>query len=451
MKRILVLGAGQSSPSLIRYLLDNADEHDWFVTVGDLDESAAAARIDGHSRGTAIRFNVNDPEMVEAQVSQADIVVNFLAPPFQPFVARECVRREVHMVSASYRSREILELNETAQRNGVLILNEMGLDPGIDLMSAMEIIQRVRDKGGRILKFVSYGSGLPAPDSVDNPMKYVITWNPANVVGSGRNGAQYLEDGKIKMLPYHHVFKQTWPVEVDGIGTLEAYPNRDSLAYKEHFGLPYVDTMIRGTLRYPGYCETWSQMVNLGVTNEILTIPELANRSAAELVEMCLPQHANGSELRQRVANYLGINPTGHTMDQLEWLGLFDTDKPGYKGATIADAMKHHLVERMPLRADKRDMVILVHKMLVEYEGGKREKIISTFVHYGTPGGHTAMSQTVGIPAAIATKLILTNKIPLTGCQIPLHAAVYKPVMKELEGLGMSFTERTEEEESLQK
>lgn len=451
MKRILVLGAGQSSPSLIRYLLENAEEHDWFITVGDLDETAAAARVEGHPRGAAIRFNVNDPEMVETHVSQADIVVNFLAPPFQPFVARECVRQEVHMVSASYRSREIQELNETAQRNGVLILNEMGLDPGIDLMSAMEIIQRVRDNGGRILKFVSYGSGLPAPDSVDNPMKYVITWNPANVVGAGRNGAQYLEDGKIKMLPYHHVFKQTWPVEVDGIGTLEAYPNRDSLAYKEHFGLPYVDTMIRGTLRYTGYSETWSQMVNLGVTNEILTIPDLANRSASELVEMCLPVHVNGAELRQRVANYLSINPTGHTMDQLEWLGLFDTDKPGYKGATIADAMKHHLVERMPLREDKRDMVILVHKMLVEYEGGKREKIISTFVHFGTPGGHTAMSQTVGIPAAIATKLILTGKIPLTGTQIPLHPAVYQPVMRELEALGMTFTERTEEVESLEK
>lgn len=453
MKRILVLGAGQSAPSMIRYLLDNAEEQDWFVTVGDIDKAQAASRVGDHPRGNAIRFNVNDPVLLEAQVKKADLVVNFLAPRFQPIVAWTCVQEGVHMVSASYRSSEIQDLDRTAQRKGVLILNEMGLDPGIDLMSAMDIIQRIRDKGGRVKKFVSYGSGLPAPDSINNPMKYVITWNPYNVVGAGRSGAQYLEDGKIKILPYHNVFSQTWPVDVDTIGTLEAYPNRDSMAYKEHFHLSHASTMIRGTLRYTGFAETWAKVIQLGLTNETVTIPKLKKRSMADIVEMCLPQHVNGAELDQRVANYLDINPTGHTMENLRWLGLFSTDVPGYEGRTVADAMKQQLVTKMPLSPKGRDMVILVHKMLIEYpqEQKRREKITSTFIQYGDRGGDTAMAKTVGLPAAIAVKLVLTDQIPLTGTHIPLHPAVYKPVLKELEGLGMTFEEKVEEVNGMDK
>ncbi|MCB2212874.1 saccharopine dehydrogenase NADP-binding domain-containing protein [bacterium] len=455
MKHILVLGAGKSSPSLIRYLLENAEANDWFVTVGDYNQDAAKERVADHPKGTAIFFDVTDPSMVEHQVKNADVVVNFLAPRFQYQVAYECVQHGVHMVSASYRSKEIRELDTTAKREGVLILNETGLDPGIDLMSAQEIISRVRSEGGIIRKFVSYGSGLPANDEDPNPFEYVITWNPYNVVVAGGNGAQYLEDGKIKILPYHQVFRQTWPVDVDDIGTLEAYPNRDSLAYKDLFGLQHAVTMIRGTLRNPTFAESWLPIINLGLTNDELTIPELHERSMREIVEMCLPPHVNGSDIKLRVANYLRINATGYTMKKLEWLGLFDEEKCGCTGKTPADAMVHLISKKLALPDNGRDMVILVHKMLVDYPDAAKprpsEKIISTMIKYGDAGGETAMSKTVGLPAAIAVKLILTDQLKLTGSHIPIHAAIYTPILKELEGLDIKFVERTEAVEEMKK
>lgn len=444
MTNILVLGAGKSSPSLISYLLEHADQYDWSVTVADLDKATAEARVGGHPRGKAVEFNVNDTDILEQLVKDADIAVNLLIPRFQSLVAHTCVNHGTHFVSASYRTAEIRDMDPVAKRKGVLLLNEMGLDPGIDLMSAMDIIQRVRDDGGRIKSFVSYGSGVAAPENTSNPLRYVITWNPYNVVMAGGNGAQYLENGAIRILPYHRVFTQTWPVEVEGIGTLEAYANRDSIAYMDYFGLDHVHTMIRGTLRYPTWGETWTQIINLGLTNETLTIPDIEKRSMAEIVEMFLPPHLAGPDLRQRVATYLNINPTGHAMDQLEYLGLFSDKKLGVKGTTAADALVHLLQEKLPLNSSDRDMVILVHKMIVEYDDKpkKQEEITSTFVSYGDPGGHTAMSKTVGLPAAIAVKLIASGELELTGSHLPLSREIYAKVLAELEELGMSFSEQ---------
>lgn len=446
MKHILVLGAGKSSPSLIRYLLQHAEENDWFVTVGDYSEETAAERVGEHPRGTAVFFDVNDPTMLAHQVENADVVVNFLAPRFQHQVAYECVQQGVHMVSASYRNQDIRDLDVMAKREGVLILNEMGLDPGIDLMSAAEIIHRVRRDNGVIRKFISYGAGLPSPDTPSNPMRYVITWNPYNVVTAGLSGSQYLEEGMIKILPYHQVFSQTWPVKVEGVGTLEAYPNRDSLAYKEQFGLVHATTMVRGTLRYPSYAETWQAVLNLGLTNDSLTIPSLEHRSMRDIVEMCLPAHVNGADIKLRVANYLRINPTGFTMEQLEWLGLFSEEKTGAKGRTPADAMVHLLSTKLALPPGGRDMVILMHEMAIEYPDTTNprepENLVSTMVLYGDPNGETAMSKTVGLPAAIAVKLILGGTLKLTGSHIPVHAAIYRPILKELKEMGVKFTER---------
>jgi saccharopine dehydrogenase-like NADP-dependent oxidoreductase len=446
MKKILVLGAGKSSPSLISYLLEIAEEHDWEVTVADLDAKTAEQRVGGHPRGKVVEFNVNDTDVLEQLVEKADIAVNLLIPRFQSLVAAACVNSGTHFVSASYRNSDIRDMDAAAKRQGVLLLNEMGLDPGIDLMSAMDIIQRVRDRGGVIKSFVSYGSGVAAPENTSNPLRYVITWNPYNVVMAGANGAQYLEDGAVRILPYHRVFTQTWPVEVDGVGVLEAYANRDSIAYMDYFGLDHVHTMIRGTLRYPTWGETWTQIINLGLTNDTLTIPDLESRSMADIVEMFLPPLLKGSDLRLRVAQYLNINPTGYAMDQLDYLGLFNDETLGAKGRTAADAMVHVLQDKLRLSDNERDMVVLVHKMTVEYsnEGSRQDEITSTFISYGDPGGHTAMSKTVGLPAAIAVKLIATGKLDLTGSYLPLNREIYTPVLKELEALGMFFSERTE-------
>jgi saccharopine dehydrogenase-like NADP-dependent oxidoreductase len=446
MKRILVLGAGQSAPYLIHHLLQESTARDWFVTVADRDLELAGQRIAGNDRGRAVRVDANDLADLADLIRESDVVVNLLIPALQQQVAIECVQLGKHMISASYRDRDIRDLHREAERNGVLILNEVGLDPGIDHMSAMRVVHGIRARGGRVTSFVSYGSGVPAPDSRSNPLHYAITWNPRNVVMSSERGAQYMIDGKIKIVPYHDVFARSWPVEVPGVGTMEAYPNRDSLSYREMYGLQYTTQMVRGTLRYPGWSETWCQIVRLGLPNETLRIPNLAERSYAELVEMFIPRTVAGMTLEERVALHLRISPTGKIIDNLRWLGLFSDEPVGDVGETMADAMIALLRRKLTLGAGERDMVVLQHEMDVEYpnDGGRRERHVSTLIAYGEPGGFTAMAKTVGLPAALAAKLILTGELPLTGSHIPTHAAIYEPILAELEAGGLRFVEQTE-------
>jgi saccharopine dehydrogenase-like NADP-dependent oxidoreductase len=444
-KQILILGAWKSAPYLIRYLLDLAEENDWFVTVGDLDVSLARERVAGHSRGEAIRFDVNDTELRQTQIEKTDIVVSMLAPAFHHMVAIDCVHYGVHLVTVSYRDAPIRALERDALRKNILILSEMGMDPGIDHMSAMALIRRIQESGGVITSFCSYGSGLPAPDTPANPLRYVITWNPRNIVVAAQYGAQYLEKGKIKVIPYHEVFHHTWVVDVDGIGEFEAYPNRDSLSYQQMFGLPETTTMIRGTLRYPGWSETWCEVVRLGLSNDTLRVPDLKKRTYEEVVEMFLPLSVDGAAVDKRVARWLQISPTGKIMENLRWLGVFSQEKVRATGDTAADMMTDLISRKLALPPDGRDMVILQHELEVSYprENDRREKVISTLVHYGEPGGFTAMAKTVGLPAAIGVKLILKGELSLAGCLIPTHPSIYQPVLRELEANGVRFTERT--------
>ncbi len=448
MKKILVLGAGKSSPYLISYLLDQAEKYDWFVTVADMDINLAKSRLRGSSRGAAIKFDVNDSDIRSAQIEKADVVVNMLAPRFQHLVALTCVRKGKHMISVSYEDRRMRELAPDAERKGVLMLTEIGLDPGIDHMSATQMIHKIRSKGGLIKSFESYGGGLPAPDTLSNPMKYVISWNPRNVVMAGESGAQYLKDGKIKIIPYHNVFQSTWPMEVPGIGLMEVYPNRDSLGYRDKYGFTDADTVIRGTIRFPGWCETWAQIQRLGLPNEMLRIPDLENTTYAQLTEMLLPP-SDGSEasVDQRVARFLGINPTGAIMEKMRWLGLFSNEKIGVKVETAAEVMTHLLSDKLRLHDDAHDMVILMHKMIAEYpdENNRKEEITSTMIHYGEKAGFTSMAKSVGLPAALVAKLLLLDKLPLSGCHIPTHPMIYEPVMKELEVEGFAFSEQVKQ------
>ncbi|MGH1362288.1 MAG: saccharopine dehydrogenase C-terminal domain-containing protein [Calditrichia bacterium] len=447
MKKILILGAGQSAPYLIDYLLKESIANNWFVTVGDLDEEQARSAIGTHPNGNAIRFDVNDSAMRKQQIEQADVVVNFLSPVFQYIVAHDCIHCKTHMVSASYANKKVIDMAADAQRNGVLILNEMGLDPGIDHMSAMKLIHYVQENGGQISSFVSYGAGLPAPEVADNPLRYCITWNARNVARAGEVGALYMEDGKRKLLSHHNVFNRTWPVEVEGLGTFEAIANRNSLIYRNLFGLPNVHTIIRGTLRYPGWSETWNQVIKLGFPNDNMPIPNAAEMSYRELTQMFLPIHLSGSNLERRVANYLNINPTGKIMQNLKWLGLFSDEIIGGKVSTAADILTQLLVKKLPLPPNGRDMVILIHEVYADYPGDKprREHIKTTLIDYGQPGGFTAISKTVGLPAAIATKLILTGKLPLTGCHIPTLPTIYLPVLEELKLHNVAFEEEVRE------
>ena len=443
MKNILILGAGKSSPYLISYLIDHAKENNWFITVGDLDKELAASRLNGRPNAKAIYFDINDSELRSKYIEKADVVINVLAPRFQHLIALTCVRHGKHMISVSYQDKRIRELEPDAKKKGVLILTEIGLDPGIDHMSAASLVNRIRSEGAVVRTFQSYGGGLPAPDSIDNPFKYVISWNPRNVVMAGENGAQYLEDGKIIIVPFHNVFQHTWSVEVPGLGTMEAYPNRDSLYYQEQYGFDNADTVIRGTLRYPGWSETWFHIIRLGLPNETLTIPNLADRTYAELTEMFLPPEGGTGELEYRIASFLNINPTGTIMEKLRWLGLFSDEKIVENLETPAEVLTHLISQKLNLNQNARDMVILQHKLIVEYlnEKNRKEQIISTMLNFGDKAGFSSMAKSVGLPAAIVAKLLMLQKLPLTGCHIPTNPVIYKPVLKELEDEGFKFNE----------
>lgn len=442
MKKILVLGAGQSSPFLIHRLLELSESRDWKVIVGDLDQSMAAARIAGHPRGEAIAFDVTDGEMREAAITNSDVVINMLSPRFLDLIAGECVSFGKSMFSVSYRTRAMREMDGDARRKGLLLLCELGLDPGIDHMSAMALIERKRSEGGRIMSFCSYGSGVPAPESIDNPLGYAVTWNPRNVVMAAETGAQYMEEHNIKCVSWEHVFHHTWLLDIPGVGKMEAYPNRDSLSYMKSFGIEDVHTMIRGTLRYPGWSETWACLVKLGLPNEHLEIPHLQDRSYREVVEMFLPLNLeSGVEFEPRLARFLSISPTGRIMENLRWLGLLSDEKVCCSGTTAAAMLTDLIQRRMPLRPDKRDMVVLLHRVEVGYDDRPDEHVISCMVHRGEPGGFTAMSQTVGLPVVIATRMYLDGELDLPGVHIPLHPSIYEPQLRELAAEGIRFEE----------
>jgi saccharopine dehydrogenase-like NADP-dependent oxidoreductase len=446
MKNVLIFGAGQSAPYLISYMLNNAEKNDWFITLCDRDLKLAQERLKGSKKGKAVEFDVNDEEVRKSLIKKADIVINFLAPKFQYLIALDCLSFSKSVVTASYESFRITDLHSDAVKKGIIILNEMGLDPGIDHMSSMSVIKKIQKRGGQIKSFISYGGALPAPDVKSNPMDYCITWNSRNVVMAGEMGAQYMENGLNKLVSHGQIFNRTWQVDVDGIGRLEAYPNRDSLIYRKTFNLKYVDTMIRGTLRYPGWSETWLQIVKLGMTNENMAIPNLSDSTFADLTEMFIPLSANGRNLEARVANYLGISPTGKIMDNLRWFGFFDDKKIGKGVNTPAEVLQRLLIEKMPMPPGKRDMVTLVHEIKAVYpkEKNRMEKVTSCLIDYGDPDGFTAIAKTVGAPAAIAAKLILNGDITLTGCHIPTNPNIYTKVLKELETIGVKFTEKVE-------
>ena len=447
MKKILILGAGQSTAHLIPFLLEQAEKHDWFVAVGDVYQDAAAARVDGHPRGEAIYFDVNDAELRSTHIKEADLVVNMLPPTHQHVVGWDCVANGAHMVSASYEDIRMKDLDMDAHRRGILILNEMGLDPGIDHMSAMEIIVDIRKRGGHVESFKSYGCGLPAPDADVNPLRYTITWNPRNIVMAGEWGATYLVDGKVKMLPSHEVFQRTWPVQVDGIGQMEAYPNRDSLYYRQLFGLNDAHTMIRGTMRYPGWCETWLQVVRLGLPNETMRIPDVERLAYRDITEMFLPLHTGEGKLEARLADYLKINPTGQIMQNLEWLGLFSDDAVPAGAATVSEVMIDLLRRKLELPPGEKDMIVIMHEIEARFpnDGNRGERIASTLVQFGEKGGATAMSKAVGLPTGIAATLILNGEIRLTGCQLPTHTTVHTRVLEELKTYGVEFKQSVSE------
>lgn len=439
MQKILILGAGLSASSLIKYLLDHSEEFNWTVRIGDLSEETAKKKINGHPNGEAFQFDVSNAEQCYAEVEQADIVVSMLPASMHYTVAQACVKYAKNMVTASYVSNEIKKLHEQAIEKDILILNEIGVDPGIDHMSAMKVIDRIREAGGTIEEFYSSTGGLVAPKFDNNPWNYKFTWNPRNVVVAGQGSCMYIKNGRYKYIPYHKLFQRILRTNVLDYGEFEIYPNRDSLKYREIYGLDDIPSMYRGTMRRPGFAKAWNVFVQLGCTDDTYVIEDSENMTNREFFNSFLRYEPN-IPVERKLAEYVGIEEDSEIMYKLRWLGIFNDSIIGLKRATPAQILQHILIQKWVLDEDDKDMIVMQHRFVTRTKE-KEKEILSSMVIEGTDQVHTAMSKTVGYPVAIATKMILTDKIKAKGVKIPIDKSIYEPVLEELEGMGIKFIE----------
>lgn len=443
MRKILIIGAGLSSSTLIKYLLDHAEEEQWELRVGDIFADTAKRKVAGHKHGKGFKFDINDEEQRAEEVKKADIVVSMLPASMHGAVAECCLKFKKNMVTASYVSKEIKDLHNEAVRKGVLILNEIGVDPGIDHMSAMNVINRIRDAGGKLLAFRSYTGGLVAPKSDNNPWNYKFTWNPRNVVVAGQgSAAQIIVNKKYKYIPYHRLFERTSRTEVPSYGEFEVYMNRDSLKYRGIYNLQEIPTMIRGTMRRPGFSRAWNVFVQLGATDDSYTLEDSENMTYRDFINTFLKYEENKT-VEQKLAEYVGVSEESMCMYKLRWLGIFKDKKIGLRNATPAQILQHLLEQKWKLEKDDKDMIVMQHKFDYTLEG-KHKNLTASMVIEGEDSVHTAMSITVGLPVAIAVKMILNGKIPKTGIHIPVDREVYEPVLKELENYKIKFIEEKE-------
>lgn len=439
MKKILVIGAGRSTGSLISYLLKNAADHDWFVTVTDMNLKLAEEKVKGYSNSIAKTFDVTNDAERRAIIEAHDVVVSMLPASMHGNVAKDCVNYGKHLFTASYVSAEMKELDAEAKKKGVLLMNEIGLDPGIDHASAMKIIDELHSKGAKITSFRSYCGGLVAPESNDNPWGYKFSWNPRNVVVAGQSTAQYISEGKLKFIPPSRIFTQIDTIKVEKYGSFDAYANRDSLSYREPYGLISIDTLLRGTLRMPGYCEAWNVFVRLGLTDDTYKIHDADKLTYTQLLEAMLP--AGKGNLKERIKEFMGKEYNAAIEEKLNYLELFTDKKIRSKEGSPAQLLQELLEEKWKLRPGDKDMIVMQH--LFEYElNGKKHELTSSLVVIGDDEHHTAMAKTVGLPLAICLKNFLDGKFKLSGVQIPIVKAIYSPLLAELEELGIKFDEK---------
>ncbi|MCF6279887.1 MAG: saccharopine dehydrogenase NADP-binding domain-containing protein [Flavobacteriaceae bacterium] len=441
MKNILIIGAGRSASSLIKYLLDKSEEENLHIIVADMNKSAAEAKINNHKNASAVSLNVFDENDRREAVKNADIVISMLPARFHLEVAKDCLEFGKNMVTASYVSKEMKALDEQVKSKGLTFMNEIGLDPGVDHMSAMQVIDRIRDNGGKMLLFESFTGGLVAPESDTNLWNYKFTWNPRNVVVAGQGSAsKFIQEGKYKYIPYQKLFRRTEFLNIDGYGRFEGYANRDSLKYRSVYGLDDIPTLYRGTMRKVGFSRAWNVFVQLGMTDDSYQIEDSENMTYRDFTNSFLAYHPTDSaELKLR--HYLKIDQDDIVWDKLMELNLFSSKKVELKNATPAQILQKILMDSWTLEKNDKDMIVMHHKFGYEYKGEKHQ-IESQMVVIGDDQTYTAMAKTVGLPVAIATLKILNGNITKTGVLIPIDKKVYAPILKELEEYGITFTEK---------
>jgi saccharopine dehydrogenase-like NADP-dependent oxidoreductase len=437
VKRVLVLGAGLVAGPLVRYLLD---VEGFELTVASRTVSKADRLVGGASNGKAIALDVRDEETLERLIGDHDLSISLLPYAHHPLVARFCVKHRRQMVTTSYVKDAMRALDEDAKAAGVILLNEIGVDPGIDHMSAMQVIDGIEEAGGTLVSFTSNTGGLPAPEANDNPFGYKFSWAPRGVVMAGKNPARFLKDGTIVDVPGPELFAHHWMCPIVGFGNLEVYPNRDSLPYIESYGIPTVKSMFRGTLRYAGWCETMKAIVDLGLLDENER-SDLAGQTYGALLARLVG--SDGADLKGDVARRLGVPSEAKSIVNLEWLGLLGDDPIPPEDRTYLDVVASRMLAKMQYAPGERDMLVMQHEFVAEYPD-RTERTTSTLVDFGIPNGDSSMSRLVGLPAAIAARLILQGEIRLHGVQTPILQEIYAPVLAELEAMGVSFSETTE-------
>jgi len=438
MNNILVIGAGRSASALINYLLTNAQKYNWRVTVADADLTLAEKKVGGRPNGNATWLDATKPNDRKDLIARADVVVSLLPVHLHLEVANDCIRLKKHLITASYLSKEMYALTDLAKERNLIFMTEMGLDPGIDHMSMMQTIHKIQAEGGILTSIRSYTGGLVAPESDNNPWRYKITWNPRNVVLAGRGTAQYLEDGKLKYIPYNRIFKSYRVIEIKGLGEFEVYPNRDSLLYRQVYGIENIPNIIRGTMRRVGFCDAWNALVKIGLTDPSFPILDSEKLTYHSLLEAFVPPGIGS--VKERVAELVGETPFSPVMKKLEWLGLFSKKRINLKQASPATILQNLILGKWKLEPDDKDMIVMRHEF--EYKlDGKHKELRSTLVLKGNNSVDTAMAKLVGVPMGIFVKLVMLGKITAKGVNIPVMKEVYDPVLEELQEFGVIFKE----------
>ncbi len=440
MKKVLILGAGLVAKPMVEYLLEKG----FRLLIASPMQERADEMIKGNPLGSSLDWSMAQPDVLDKLVSENDLAVSLLPYKYHTDVAKVCLKYGKPLVTTSYVQPEMKVLDQAARNAGVLFLNEMGLDPGIDHMTAMKIIDYIHLRGGKVEEFYSLCGALPASGAVDNPMKYKFTWSPKGVILASRNSALYLKNGKETYIDAVNLFKDRFTYTFPGIGELEVYPNRDSISYMNIYDIREASTMYRGTLRYKGWCETLDAMKKISMLDD--TTSDYGKMSYADFIAERAGVEKTG--LKKNLALKLGISETSTGIESLDYLGFFSDESLPYRKTTPFEITSDRMIERMMLDENEKDIVLLQHVIKASYPNGTKEVIRSSMVDYGSPSSNTAIARTVSLPAAIAARLILENKIMLNGVYRPVVSHIYIPVLNELKSLGIAMNEEYELPES---
>ncbi len=440
MKTILIIGAGKSAIDLIDYLLQKSKENSWQLILADKSVDQIKYKIQNFENTFAERINLDNELSRKALIARATVVVSMLPAFLHPIIAQDCIELEKHFFTASYESQELQKLRYEIESKNLFFLNECGLDPGLDHMSAMKIIHDEKQQGNKILSFKSYTGGVLSPESEDNPWKYKFTWNPRNVVLAGQGVSRFIRNGKYKYVPYPMLFKRLERIEFEDVGIFDGYPNRDSLSYRKIYGLQEIPTLLRGTLRREGYCQSWDVFVQLGLTDDSFQMDLPEGFTKRMLINSFLPYHASKS-VETKIMEMLPW-VTDEILDKIRWLGMLSHEMLELRTGSPATILQNILEEKWSLKPNDKDMIVMQHQFVIGTPTGEKT-ITSSLVAKGKDQTYTAMAKTVGLPLAIAVEMFMKDEIKLTGLHLPVLPEIYEPILSELANNGIHFQEKT--------